>query len=110
MKIALCNGGLGNQTFQYIFSRFIELAGGVECYLDDSEFFQTIPSHNGFEMQAVFPNCRPRLLSSYFSGDVWEYMVQKSEEGYQSRSSGKMRERSLPWWRRRPTFGMTGMW
>lgn len=81
MKIALCNGGLGNQTFQYIFSRFIELAGGVECYLDDSEFFQTIPSHNGFEMQAVFPNCRPRLLSSYFSGDVWEYMVQKSEEG-----------------------------
>lgn len=28
MKIALCNGGLGNQTFQYIFSRFIELAGG----------------------------------------------------------------------------------
>lgn len=28
MKVALCNGGLGNQTFQYIFSRFIELAGG----------------------------------------------------------------------------------
>lgn len=81
MKIVLCNGGLGNQTFQYIFSRFIELGGGADCYLDDSEFFLTTSPHNGFEMQKVFPNCRPRLLSSCFSEDVWEYMVQKRESG-----------------------------
>lgn len=81
MKIALCNGGLGNQTFQYIFSRFIELGGGADCYLDDSEFFQSVSEHNGFEMQKVFPNCRPRLLSSCFSEDVWEYMIQKREAG-----------------------------
>lgn len=81
MKMALCNGGLGNQTFQYIFSRFIELSGGVHCYLDDSPFFMKEAAHNGFEMRRVFPNCRPRLLSEYFSEDVWEYMVQKQAQG-----------------------------
>ena len=81
MKIALCNGGLGNQTFQYIFSRFIELAGGSCCYLDDSSFFLKEAAHNGFEMRRVFPNCRPKLLSEYFSEDVWEYMVQRQAGG-----------------------------
>lgn len=81
MKITLCNGGLGNQTFQYIFSRFVELAGGENCYLDDSVFGGNKVEHNGFEMQRVFPNSRPRLLSEYFSEDVWKYMLQKKEAG-----------------------------
>lgn len=81
MKVVLCNGGLGNQTFQYIFSRFIELAGGENCYLDDSAFCREKTEHNGFEMRRVFPNCRPRLLSEYFSEDVWEYMMRQRAEG-----------------------------
>lgn len=81
MKVALCNGGLGNQTFQYIFSRFVELTGGVSCYLDDSAFWLGKTQHNGFEMRRVFPNCRPRLLSEYFSEDVWGYMVRQRDEG-----------------------------
>lgn len=81
MKAVLCNGGLGNQTFQYIFSRFVELAGGADCYLDDSAFFGDKVEHNGFEIRNVFPNCRPRLLSEYFTDDVWQYMMQKKAEG-----------------------------
>ena len=81
MKVVLCNGGLGNQTFQYIFARFIELAGGAECYLDDSAFFGGQVEHNGFEMRKVFPNCRPRLLSECFTQDVWQYVLQKKAEG-----------------------------
>lgn len=81
MKVVLCNGGLGNQAFQYIFSRFIELAGGADCYLDDSAFFHKRVQHNGFEMKKVFPACKPRLLSECFTEDVWKYMVQKKQDG-----------------------------
>lgn len=81
MKIALCNGGLGNQTFQYIFSRFVELDGGIPCYLDDSAFQGEWVEHNGFEMRRVFPNCRPRLLSECFTDDVWSYMMENVADG-----------------------------
>lgn len=81
MKIVLCNGGLGNQVFQYIFSRYIELSSGEKCYLDDSSFWGNEVEHNGFEMKTVFPYCRPRLLSHCFTEDVWEYMVKTKEEG-----------------------------
>jgi len=66
MKICLCNGGLGNQVFQYIFSRWIELASGEPCFLDDSAFWGEQIEHNGFEIRKVFPNAKPRLLSGFF--------------------------------------------
>lgn len=81
MKIAMCNGGLGNQVFQYIFSRFVELESGEECYLDDSAFCRANPEHNGYEIEKVFPNAKPRLLSRFFSDDVWKYMMQEWENG-----------------------------
>lgn len=85
MKIVLCNGGLGNQTFQYIFSRFIELDGRCPCYLNDIVFWKGKVMykviHNGFEMKTVFPNCKPRLLSTCFTKDVWEYMSLQAIEG-----------------------------
>lgn len=77
MKIVLCNGGLGNQVFQYIFSRWLELATGDACYLNDAVFWSEKPEHNGFEIPRVFPNSKPRLLSSYFTEDVWRYMVDR---------------------------------
>lgn len=89
MKIALCNGGLGNQTFQYIFSRFVELEGGEPCYLDNAAFCSQNPSHNGFEITKVFPNARPRLLSQCFTEDVWQYMVGQGRIPQQLRDAGE---------------------
>ena len=81
MKIALCNGGLGNQTFQYIFSRWIELATGEKVFLDDSAFWGNNVEHNGFEMKRVFPNAKIQLLSSAFDEDVWTYMLEEKGRG-----------------------------
>lgn len=89
MKIALCNGGLGNQTFQYIFSRFVELEGGEPCYLDNAAFCRDNVSHNGYEITKVFPNARPRLLSSCFTEDVWQYMVGQGRIAQQLRDAGE---------------------
>lgn len=89
MKIALCNGGLGNQTFQYIFSRFVELEGGEPCYLDNAAFCVKNPSHNGFEILKVFPHARPKLLSQRFTEDVWQYMVGQGRIPQQLRDAGE---------------------
>lgn len=89
MKIAFCNGGLGNQTFQYIFSRFVELDTGENCYLDDSFFFRKHVPHNGFEISKVFPNARPRLLSEYFTEDVWQHMAAGGSIPQQLKDAGE---------------------
>lgn len=89
MKIALCNGGLGNQTFQYIFSRFLELEGGEPCFLDDAAFYGKHPQHNGYELSKVFPNARPRLLSEALSEDVWKYMAERGSIAQQLRNAGE---------------------
>lgn len=89
MKITLCNGGLGNQTFQYIFSRFVELEGGEPCYLDNTAFYGEHIAHNGFEIPRVFPNARPRLLSQCFTEDVWQYMTKKGNILRQLKEAGE---------------------
>lgn len=81
MKIALFSGGLGNQVFQYIFARYVELETGEPCFLDNSSLCQTKVAHNGYEMNVVFPNSHPRLLSEHFTEDVWQYMVGRREQG-----------------------------
>ena len=58
----MCNDGLGNQTFQYIFARYLEIKSGEKVWLDDSAFFIS-KEHNGFEIPRVFPNSRVRRLS-----------------------------------------------
>ncbi len=82
MKIQFLNGGLANQAFQYIFTRYAELRhpGEEPWYLDDSVFF-TNPVHNGYELGKVF-GLHPHLLSEYFDPDVWEYMmnIKKTEK------------------------------
>lgn len=89
MKIALCNGGLGNQTFQYVFSRFVELEGGGPCFLDDAAFYGEAPQHNGFEITKVFPHAKPRLLSEAFSEDVWKYVTEQGNVAQQMRNAGE---------------------
>lgn len=81
MKIVLCNGGLGNQTFQYIFSRWIELTSNEKCFLDDSAFWGENIAHNGFEIQRVFPNTKLQLLSTAVDEDVWAYMLEQRSNG-----------------------------
>lgn len=80
MHIQFLNGGLANQTFQYIFARFAEnyLDDGEPWYLDDS-FFYVNNVHNGYELKKVF-GIEANLLSSYFDQDVWDYMI-KNKKG-----------------------------
>lgn len=81
MRIQYLNGGLANQTFQYIFARFAELyyPEGGKVYLDDSYFFHT-RKHNGYELENVF-GIKANLLSEYFSKDVWKEIVAKRKDG-----------------------------
>lgn len=68
MRIVRMNGGLGNQAFQYIFLRFLEIMAGEPCIIDDFFFFD-IHQHNGYELDRVFSIRHPRL-SELFDGDV----------------------------------------
>lgn len=83
--ITFLNGGLANQTFQYIFYRFLQLERGSAkgVYLDDSFFF-THRIHNGYELERVF-DVKPELLSGLFDEDVWAEMI-----------SQKKADRSIP--------------
>ncbi len=79
LKIVFLDGGLANQAFQYIFYRYGMIENPQdEWYLDDSFFFIS-KKHNGYELSDVF-GVRPRLLSSMFDRDVWEYMIDKKKQ------------------------------
>ena len=80
MKIALFNGGLGNQIFQYIFARALEISSGEKCWLDDSYFFIS-DDHNGYELEKIF-GIKTNRLSEYFDPDVWESMISNVKNGF----------------------------
>lgn len=80
MKIQFLNGGLANQTFQYIFARYYELSHpGKSMYLDDS-YFALHTVHNGYELGKVF-GLQPHFLSECFDKDVWAYMLEEKKKG-----------------------------
>jgi len=81
MRIQYLNGGLANQTFQYIFARFAELAypEGGKVLLDDSFFFFN-QIHNGYELERVY-GIKANLLSRYFTEDVWSAIVEERKKG-----------------------------
>ncbi len=76
MKIVFMNGGLGNQLFQYIFLRWLEINSGEDCVIDDSPFFGAAVPHNGYELERIF-GIRHQRLSTYFDPEVWDCMVQQ---------------------------------
>lgn len=76
MKIVFMNGGLGNQLFQYIFFRWLEITTGESCVLDDSPFFGARVPHNGYELEQIF-GVRPKRLSEFFDADTWEWLVEQ---------------------------------
>lgn len=80
MRIQYLNGGLANQTFQYIFYRHAELTTGLnDWYLDDS-FFYFKNEHNGYELEKVF-GVKPKLLSSIFTASEWEELISERMKG-----------------------------
>ena len=80
MKIQFLNGGLANQTFQYIFARYYELSHpGEIMYLDDS-YFALHTVHNGYELETVF-GIKPHMLSECFDDEVWNYMLEERKKG-----------------------------
>lgn len=81
MKIQFLNGGLANQTFQYIFARYYELSHpGQIMYLDDS-YFALNTVHNGYELEKVYTGVKPHMLSGCFEPDVWQYMLEEKKAG-----------------------------
>jgi len=93
----MTNAGLANQTFQYIFARYLEEATGERVMLDDTYFFRTKTAvaqnkehqlacnlsgvHNGYELDYVFPNAtKPLLMSERISADALQHMAVKSRE------------------------------
>lgn len=80
MKIQFLNGGLANQTFQYIFARHYELSHpGEIMYMDDS-YFALHTVHNGYELEKVF-GVRPHMLSECFDEEVWSFILEERRTG-----------------------------
>lgn len=80
MKIQFLNGGLANQSFQYIFARYYELSHpGEIMYMDDS-YFAVYTVHNGYELEKVF-GIRPHMLSECFDEDVWAFILEERKKG-----------------------------
>lgn len=81
MRIQYINGGLANQVYQYIFTRFAELSRPEEepWLLDDSFFFVN-NVHNGYELEKVF-GIKANLLSKNFEPEVWEEFIKNKQNG-----------------------------
>jgi hypothetical protein len=80
MKIQFLNGGLANQTFQYIFARYYELSHpGEIMYMDDS-YFALNTVHNGYELDKVF-GIKAHMLSECFDQDVWNFILEERRKG-----------------------------
>ncbi len=80
MKIQFLNGGLANQVFQYLFTRYYSLShDGDIMYLDDSYFAQNTV-HNGYELERVF-SLHPPMLSDCLDTDVWDFCLQNRQNG-----------------------------
>ena len=81
MQIQYLNGGLANQTFQYIFVRYAELSHPEsEPWLIDDSFFFVNDVHNGYELEKVF-GIKANLLSRNFDKDVWAEFIKNKKNG-----------------------------
>jgi len=81
LKIQFLNGGLANQTFQYIFYRCLQLSNPDkdDIYMDDS-YFAINTVHNGYELEKVF-GVKPNFISEQFDKDVWEEIIVQKKNG-----------------------------
>ncbi len=83
MKLLRMNGGLGNQLFQYIFLRYLEINKKEEIIIDDIEFFypntnaQPDTTVGGYSIERLF-GIKKKRLSEMLDKDVFIYLVDKS--------------------------------
>ena len=80
MRLVYMNGGLGNQIFQYVFFRWLEVETGESCIIDDAAFFGTNVPHNGYELERLF-GVRKKRLSRFFPASAWREMIEQREKG-----------------------------
>ncbi len=80
MRIVYVNGGLGNQIFQYVFFRWLEVETGESCVIDDGLFFGANVPHNGYELERLF-GVRKKRLSRIIPEPVWREMIRRKEAG-----------------------------
>ncbi len=80
MRLVYINGGLGNQIFQYVFFRWLEIETGESCIIDDAAFFGSNVPHNGYELERLF-GVRKKRLSQFFPASAWQEMVEQREKG-----------------------------
>lgn len=80
MRLVYMNGGLGNQIFQYVFFRWLEVETGESCIIDDAAFFGTNVPHNGYELERLF-GVRKKRLSRFFPAPAWREMIEQREKG-----------------------------
>lgn len=80
MKIQFLNGGLANQSFQYIFAKYYELSHpGEIMYMDDS-YFSIHTVHNGYELEKVF-GIKAHMLSECFDETIWQFILDERKKG-----------------------------
>ena len=80
MNIVYMNGGLGNQMFQYVLFRWLELVTNEKCIIDNAPFYLDNVPHNGYELNKIF-GLKPLMLSNAFDEDVWQHMLNSREQG-----------------------------
>ena len=80
MRIVYVNGGLGNQIFQYVFFRWLEVETGESCVIDDGLFFGGNVPHNGYELERLF-GVRKKRLSRMIPEPIWQEMIKRKESG-----------------------------
>lgn len=80
MRIVYVNGGLGNQIFQYVFFRWLEVETGESCVMDDGLFFGGNVPHNGYELERIF-GVRKKRLSRMIPEPIWQEMIKRKESG-----------------------------
>lgn len=80
MRIVFMNGGLGNQIFQYVFFRWLEVETGESCVIDDGLFFGGNVPHNGYELERLF-GVRKKRLSRMIPEPIWGGMIRRKESG-----------------------------
>ena len=80
LKIQFLNGGLANQTFQYIFYRWLQLERPDDDVCMDDSYFAINTVHNGYELERVF-GVKPQMISEFFEPDIWEQILDDKRNG-----------------------------
>lgn len=80
MRIIGCSGGLANQMLSYIFKIYMEHVTDEEYLIDDSNHHER-SSHNGFELDKIFPNIKMKLLKDVLDENVYKMAYQYLNNG-----------------------------